>query len=76
MQPALFERVGVEIRLRFGVLPEADHLQWMVEVIEVPTDILRGASSMPHARLVGVADEIEAAIAVFRDVARDAVDPF
>lgn len=58
MQLPMFPADAVEVRIRFGVVPSANHVQWLVELIDPATKELLGMESMPHGELARWSPEL------------------
>lgn len=44
----LFDPEVVELHLRIGIVPDADHMQWQLEVRDPAANTLLGMLSSPH----------------------------
>lgn len=41
----------IEARIRIGVVPSSDHVQWQIELLDPLSGILTASESQPHATL-------------------------
>lgn len=47
-QGLLIELDAFEIRARWGAVPDANHAQWLIEIVDPSTGILVASMSKPH----------------------------
>lgn len=66
----------IEVRLRLGVVPERDHVQALVELIDPMTGIQIAQWSAPHVPVDRWMDLLEEAAAKARQQLGDALEPF
>lgn len=66
----------VEVILRVGLFPEADHAQFQVEVRDAGSKELRALASRPHVDLSATADELTVWLAAVRSHVEDLTQPF
>lgn len=66
----------VEITLKVGIIPAADHVQWMIEAKDPRTGVLLGQVSNPHGTFTEYTAHLEEAVTRFRVEALQIVNPF
>ena len=66
----------IEFRLRFGVVPEQDHVQWLVEAFDPVTGAQISMISGPHGSLAGFMLHLDTAISELRILVESSVEPF
>jgi hypothetical protein len=75
-QAALTSPTVLELNIRIGVIPDADHLQALVELKDPTTGILLGQWSRPHAPLREQGDVIGWALQQALLALGDHTEPF
>lgn len=75
-QTSLLTVEVVEVRLRLGVVPERDHAQVMVEILNPATGVLVGQWSRPHAGAGEWHVLLDEAVQKANEYLGDAIDPF
>lgn len=66
----------LELHIRIGVVPSADHVQVLVELKDPTTGILTGQWSLPHTSVREQGDAIEWALVKARAALADHTEPF
>lgn len=66
----------IELNVRIGVVPTADHVQALVELRDPMTGILSGQWSYPHATLRQQGDVLDWALDKARQALADGTEPF
>ena len=66
----------IELRLRLGVIPERDHVQAMVELVDPMTGVQVAQWSAPHVQVDRWMDLLEEAYAKARHYVAGAIEPF
>lgn len=66
----------VELRIRLGLVPERDHAQVMVELLDPATGVLLAQWSTHHARLRLWKTLLDEAVEKAHEYVGDAVEPF
>lgn len=75
-QPSLLKVEVIEARVRLGLVPERDHAQVMVEILDPTTSALVANWSTHHAALVEWPRLLEEAVQKVNEYLGDAIDPF
>lgn len=66
----------LEVNIRVGVIPSADHVQVLVELKDPTTGILVGQWSKPHGRLTVLRERVEWAMWKAINAVEETVPPF
>jgi hypothetical protein len=66
----------IEVRIRIGVIPSADHVQAQVELVDPQTSILVGQWSKPHGRMTNLRTSIAWAAAKAIEAVEETIPPF
>lgn len=75
-QPSLLTVEVVEVRIRLGLVPERDHAQVMVEVLDPVSGRLIGNWSIPHGGLVEWPNLLDQAVQKTNEYLQSEIDPF
>lgn len=75
-QQALTPPDVIELRLRIGVVPERNHAQAMVELVDPMTSVQIAQWSAPHVHLDGWLTLLHEATAKARQYLADTLEPF
>ena len=75
-QQALTPPEVLEVRVRLGVIPERNHVQAMVELVDPVTGVLVAQWSNPHQHLDSWMALLEEATAKARQYLADSMEPF
>lgn len=76
-QIAITQPPALEVRLKIGLVPKANHLQWLIEVMSPTDGQVLDMRSKHHAHLDQLDDELEAALASVNEIVTEYVsDPF
>lgn len=66
----------VECNVRLGLVPERDHAQVMVQLLDPMTGVLIGEWSRPHVPLARWHQALDEAVQKAKEMVGDAVEPF
>jgi hypothetical protein len=66
----------VELRLRLGLVPERDHAQVMVELLDPMTSVQIAQWSIPHVPLARWQAALEEAVQKAQEYVGDTIEPF
>lgn len=75
-QQALTPPEVLEARIRLGLIPERDHVQAMVELVDPTTGVQIAQWSCPHANLDAWHRILDEALHKARGYVGDAIEPF
>lgn len=76
-QQSLVEARVYEVRLRVGMVPATDHLQWQVEAFDAETRVLIASTSLAHASLAEWPAALRPAVRALENAIADVLeDPF
>lgn len=75
-QETLFAPEVIEVNLRFGVIRERDHVQWMIEAKDPTTGVQLAQVSNPHGTFAEFVRHLEDATARFKIEVHALVNPF
>jgi hypothetical protein len=75
-QQLLVPPVAVEVRIRMGFVPERDHAQVQVEVVEPTSRAILAMWSRPHTTLRDWPNALEEAVDQANRYAAEFVEPF
>lgn len=76
MQQSLTPPAALELRIRLGLVPERDHAQVMVELLDPTTGVLLAQWSRPHRDGASWHSMLDEAVQKGHQYVGDAIDPF
>jgi hypothetical protein len=75
-QQALTPPEVVELRIRIGVIPQTDHAQALVELLDPITGVQIAQASIPHGRVDGWLTMLDWATKKAAEYLGEALEPF
>lgn len=75
-QQSLTPPDAVQVTLMIGIIPVADHSQWMVEVKDPKTGILIAQHSGPHRTYARLWEAVDEAVQQLRESVAESCEPF
>lgn len=66
----------VEVRIRLGLVHQADHAQVLVEMFDPMTNVMQAQASVPHMALAEWPSLLEWAVSKANDWIAESVEPF
>lgn len=75
-QQVLLAEEVLEVRVRIGLIPSRDHVQWLIEVVDPTVERLIDAKSVPHRDLERYRDWRVELFDMLNEQLDDLIEPF